>query len=194
MGRVKGKVAFITGIARGQGRRTPSPWQGKVPTSSASTISTPSRGPRLRLRRRRISTRPSARSSARATHRRREGGRSPPRSGRRSPCRGVGRTRQTRHRVGKRRHQQPRRRRRDRRGDLDQHDRHQPDGRLAHHPASIPRIRSGGRGGSIILTSSAARLAAFQNVSHYVAAKHGVTGLMRALASSWLRRGSGSTA
>lgn len=48
--------------------------------------------------------------------------------------------------------------------------------------ASIPHIRSGGRGGAIILTGSAAGLAAFQNVSHYVAAKHGVTGLMRALA------------
>ena len=48
--------------------------------------------------------------------------------------------------------------------------------------AAIPHLRAGGHGGSMILTGSAAGLAAFQNVSHYVAAKHGVTGLMRALA------------
>jgi NAD(P)-dependent dehydrogenase (short-subunit alcohol dehydrogenase family) len=39
-----------------------------------------------------------------------------------------------------------------------------------------------GRGGSIILTSSLAGLVAYGNLAHYVAAKHGVTGLMRALA------------
>jgi (+)-trans-carveol dehydrogenase len=48
--------------------------------------------------------------------------------------------------------------------------------------AAIPHLKAGGRGGSIILTSSAAGLAGFPNMSHYVAAKHGVTGLMRALA------------
>ncbi|WP_167043358.1 mycofactocin-coupled SDR family oxidoreductase [Salinibacterium sp. ZJ454] len=48
--------------------------------------------------------------------------------------------------------------------------------------AAIPHIKAGGRGGSIILTSSAAGLQAYQNVSHYVAAKHGVVGLMRTLA------------
>ena len=40
----------------------------------------------------------------------------------------------------------------------------------------------GGRGGSIVLTSSAAGLMAYPNVGHYVAAKHGVVGLMRTLA------------
>ena len=48
--------------------------------------------------------------------------------------------------------------------------------------AAIPHIKAGGRGGSIILTSSAAGLMAYANVGHYVAAKHGVVGLMRTLA------------
>jgi NAD(P)-dependent dehydrogenase (short-subunit alcohol dehydrogenase family) len=48
--------------------------------------------------------------------------------------------------------------------------------------AAIPHIRAGGRGGSIILTSSTAGLIALENTAHYVAAKHGVVGLMRTLA------------
>lgn len=48
--------------------------------------------------------------------------------------------------------------------------------------AAIPHIKAGGRGGSIVLTSSAAGLMAYPNVSHYVSAKHGVVGLMRTLA------------
>jgi (+)-trans-carveol dehydrogenase len=48
--------------------------------------------------------------------------------------------------------------------------------------AAIPHIKRGGRGGSIILTSSAAGLQAYGNVAHYVSAKHGVVGLMRTLA------------
>ena len=48
--------------------------------------------------------------------------------------------------------------------------------------AAIPHIKAGGRGGSIILTSSAAGLMALGNLAHYVAAKHGVVGLMRTLA------------
>ncbi len=48
--------------------------------------------------------------------------------------------------------------------------------------AAIPHIRAGGRGGSIILTSSTAGLMGFENFAHYVAAKHGVVGLMRTLA------------
>ena len=48
--------------------------------------------------------------------------------------------------------------------------------------AAIPHLRAGGRGGSIILTSSDAGLKAYQNIGHYTAAKHGVVGLMRTLA------------
>lgn len=48
--------------------------------------------------------------------------------------------------------------------------------------AAIPHIKAGGRGGSIILTSSEAGLRAYANASPYVSAKHGVVGLMRTLA------------
>jgi (+)-trans-carveol dehydrogenase len=48
--------------------------------------------------------------------------------------------------------------------------------------AAIPHMKAGGRGGSMILTSSDAGLFAFENIAHYVAAKHGVVGLMRTLA------------
>jgi (+)-trans-carveol dehydrogenase len=48
--------------------------------------------------------------------------------------------------------------------------------------AAVPHIRAGGRGGSIILTSSAAGLMAMENIGHYVAAKHGVVGIMRTAA------------
>jgi (+)-trans-carveol dehydrogenase len=48
--------------------------------------------------------------------------------------------------------------------------------------AAIPHLIAGGRGGSIVLTSSAAGLMAYPNVAHYVSAKHGVVGLMRTLA------------
>jgi (+)-trans-carveol dehydrogenase len=48
--------------------------------------------------------------------------------------------------------------------------------------AAIGHLIAGGRGGSIVLTSSAAGLMAYPNAAHYVAAKHGVVGLMRTLA------------
>jgi (+)-trans-carveol dehydrogenase len=48
--------------------------------------------------------------------------------------------------------------------------------------AAIPHLIAGGRGGSIVLTSSAAGLKAYANAAHYVSAKHGVVGLMRTLA------------
>ena len=48
--------------------------------------------------------------------------------------------------------------------------------------AAIPHLKAGGNGGSIILTSSTAGLMAMENLAHYIAAKHGVVGLMRALA------------
>ena len=47
--------------------------------------------------------------------------------------------------------------------------------------AAIPHLRAGDRGGSIILSSSDLGLRAFPNLAHYVAAKHGVIGLMRTL-------------
>ena len=48
--------------------------------------------------------------------------------------------------------------------------------------AGVPHILSGGRGGSIILTSSVGGLKAYPQTGHYVAAKHGVVGLMRTFA------------
>ncbi len=47
--------------------------------------------------------------------------------------------------------------------------------------AAIPHLRAAG-GGSMILTSSTAGLQAIPNTGHYNAAKHGVVGLMRTLA------------
>jgi (+)-trans-carveol dehydrogenase len=48
--------------------------------------------------------------------------------------------------------------------------------------AAIPHLIAGGRGGSIVLTSSVGGERAMPNMSHYVSAKHGVIGLMRSLA------------
>jgi (+)-trans-carveol dehydrogenase len=48
--------------------------------------------------------------------------------------------------------------------------------------AGVPHILNGGRGGSIILTSSVGGLKAYPHTGHYVAAKHGVVGLMRTFA------------
>jgi len=48
--------------------------------------------------------------------------------------------------------------------------------------AAIPHIKAAGRGGSIIITSSAAGLVGYPNASAYVSAKHGLVGLMRTLA------------
>ncbi|MFD4294980.1 mycofactocin-coupled SDR family oxidoreductase [Rhodococcus sp. NPDC058505] len=47
--------------------------------------------------------------------------------------------------------------------------------------AAVPHLLRTGRG-SIVLTSSIAGLRGLRNVGHYVAAKHGVVGLMRTLA------------
>ena len=48
----------------------------------------------------------------------------------------------------------------------------------------VPHMVSGGRGGSIVLTSSVNGFKAYSNLllGHYVASKHGVVGLMRAFA------------
>ena len=47
--------------------------------------------------------------------------------------------------------------------------------------AAIPHLKANG-GGAIILTSSTAGLQGYENFAHYVSAKHGVVGLMRTLA------------
>jgi (+)-trans-carveol dehydrogenase len=48
--------------------------------------------------------------------------------------------------------------------------------------AAIPHLRAAG-GGSIVITSSVAGLKGSPNTAHYTAAKHGVVGLMRTLAN-----------
>ncbi len=48
--------------------------------------------------------------------------------------------------------------------------------------AAVPHIKAGGRGGSVILTSSVGGLKAYPHIGHYVTAKHGVVGLMRTFA------------
>ena len=48
--------------------------------------------------------------------------------------------------------------------------------------AAIPHLIAGGRGGSIVLTSSVGGVKGLEGAGHYVAAKHGVIGLMRTLA------------
>ncbi|HEU4362378.1 MAG TPA: mycofactocin-coupled SDR family oxidoreductase [Mycobacterium sp.] len=48
--------------------------------------------------------------------------------------------------------------------------------------SGVPHLLSGNRGGSVILTSSVGGLKAYPHTGHYIAAKHGVVGLMRAFA------------
>lgn len=48
--------------------------------------------------------------------------------------------------------------------------------------AAAPHLIEGGRGGSIVLTSSIAGLQGMPSIGHYVSAKHGLVGLMRTLA------------
>ncbi|MFG3524941.1 mycofactocin-coupled SDR family oxidoreductase [Nocardia nova] len=48
--------------------------------------------------------------------------------------------------------------------------------------AAVPHLLSGNRGGSVVLTSSVGGLKAYANTGHYIAAKHGVIGLMRTFA------------
>jgi SDR family mycofactocin-dependent oxidoreductase len=48
--------------------------------------------------------------------------------------------------------------------------------------AGVPHIISGGEGGSIVLTSSVGGMKAHPHTGHYIAAKHGVVGLMRTFA------------
>jgi SDR family mycofactocin-dependent oxidoreductase len=48
--------------------------------------------------------------------------------------------------------------------------------------AAVPAMIAAGNGGSVILTSSVAGLTPFRNTAHYVASKYGVVGLMKCLA------------
>ncbi len=49
--------------------------------------------------------------------------------------------------------------------------------------AATPHLIDGGNGGAIVITSSAAGLKGYANVAHYSSAKHGLVGLMRTLAA-----------
>ncbi len=57
--------------------------------------------------------------------------------------------------------------------------------------AVVPSMIEAGRGGSIIITSSNAGVRGIPNLAHYVSAKHGVLGLMKTfaaeLAEHWIR-------
>lgn len=48
--------------------------------------------------------------------------------------------------------------------------------------AAVPHIRAGGRGGSIVITSSLATFHTEESIGHYTAAKLGAVGLMKVLA------------
>lgn len=48
--------------------------------------------------------------------------------------------------------------------------------------AVIPHMIDGGHGGSIVLTSSMAALRTYASIAHYTSAKHGMVGLMKSLA------------
>ena len=48
--------------------------------------------------------------------------------------------------------------------------------------ASVPRIVAGGRGGSVVITSSLAGLTPLENVGHYASAKGGLVMLMKVMA------------
>ncbi|NEK56719.1 mycofactocin-coupled SDR family oxidoreductase [Geodermatophilus sabuli] len=49
--------------------------------------------------------------------------------------------------------------------------------------AAVPHLKAGGNGGAIVLTSSTAGIKGLANLAHYVAAKHGVVGLVKTLAN-----------
>jgi (+)-trans-carveol dehydrogenase len=51
--------------------------------------------------------------------------------------------------------------------------------------AAVPLVIEGGRGGAVVLTSSSAGARGLYGLVHYVAAKHGVVGMARALANEF---------
>jgi SDR family mycofactocin-dependent oxidoreductase len=48
--------------------------------------------------------------------------------------------------------------------------------------ATVPHIQAGGRGGSVVIVSSLAAIAPHENIAHYTAAKAGLIGLMKVMA------------
>jgi SDR family mycofactocin-dependent oxidoreductase len=55
--------------------------------------------------------------------------------------------------------------------------------------ASVPHIVRGGRGGAVVITSSLAALAPHENIVHYTAAKTGLIGMMQVLAKELAPQG-----
>lgn len=51
--------------------------------------------------------------------------------------------------------------------------------------AAVPHLRAHGEGGSIVITSSTAGIKGLGNLAHYVAAKHGVVGLVKTFANEF---------
>ncbi len=51
--------------------------------------------------------------------------------------------------------------------------------------AAVPHLKAGGRGGAIVLTSSTAGIKGLPHLAHYVAAKHGVVGLVKTMANEF---------
>ena len=49
--------------------------------------------------------------------------------------------------------------------------------------AAVPHLKAHGQGGAIVLTSSTAGIKGLGNLAHYVAAKHGVVGLVKTFAN-----------
>lgn len=49
--------------------------------------------------------------------------------------------------------------------------------------AAVPHLRAHGQGGAIVITSSTAGIKGLGNLAHYVAAKHGVVGLVKTFAN-----------
>ncbi len=55
--------------------------------------------------------------------------------------------------------------------------------------AAVPHMIAAGNGGSVMITNSIAGLRGYENTAHYVASKHGLVGLMRTLAREWAQHG-----
>ncbi|WP_337110658.1 mycofactocin-coupled SDR family oxidoreductase [Prescottella equi] len=51
--------------------------------------------------------------------------------------------------------------------------------------AALPHLLDGGQGGSIVITSSTGGIKGLANAAHYTSAKHGVVGMMRSLANEF---------